>query len=117
MGTQLKLPVFGKVSLGPVAETVEALRAEPPVITSERASEPVPPEPTPSGSEDGFDALHDELEGLYLRLQRGMLYGPGFKKAWDKGRKDTCEAHGWSEADFYAELRRRMDARATGKIT
>lgn len=107
MGQQLKLPIFEAPLPGAVQGVAEALRSEPPVIASERAQET----PEPEGGPDPFARLHDELERLYIHLQGTIPYGPAWKKAWDKARADTCESHGWSEADFYAELRRRIEAR------
>lgn len=55
-----------------------------------------------------YEAMHDELEALYLALQaRYVSYGEGFRDAWKKGRRDALETRGWTEAEFYAELDRR----------
>lgn len=67
---------------------------------------------------DDYEAVYAALDGLYRALrERYPLYGEGFRSAWQKGRRDTLQAHGWTEQDFYAELdrRRRADSPSTSQ--
>ena len=89
VSTQLRLP------LGQLRQALEALE----------------PEPGPATPLDGFEQLYAELEGLLLRFQDTMPYGPRFTETWHKARAATCQAHGWTVDGFYAELSKRLAAK------
>jgi hypothetical protein len=55
-----------------------------------------------------YETVRGLLEEIYLAKRASHPdYGEEFRKGWDKARKETLTAHGWTEATFYAEMDRR----------
>lgn len=89
-----------------IFDLIEGLEEQVEEDTDELKEAPPVQEEEPS-RKTSYEEVHRALTVVYHGLQQRMEYGPQWVKAWDKARVNELDQLGWTEEEFYSEMKRR----------